>query len=50
MTNSSWVKCRALRMAFNRLWLSSTLISRKEELPVISRSDMEGAHAVISEF
>lgn len=49
MTNSSWVKCKAVKMAFNRLWLSSTLINRREELPVISRSNMEGAYAVNSE-
>lgn len=41
MTNSSWVKCKAVKMAFNRLWLSSTLINRGEELHMISRSNME---------
>lgn len=49
MTNSSWVKCKAVKVAFNRLWLSSTLINRGEELPVISRSNIEGADAVNSE-
>lgn len=41
MTNSSWVKCKAVKMAFYRLWLSSTLINRGEELHMISRSNME---------
>lgn len=50
MTNSSWVKCKAVKMAFNRLWLPSTLINRREDLPVFSKSDMEGAHAVNSEI
>lgn len=51
MTNSSWVKCKAVKMAFNRLWLSSTLINRGKELHMISRSNMEGgAYAVNSEI
>lgn len=49
MTNSSWVKCKAVKMAFNRLWLSSALINRGEELHMISRSNVEGAYAVNSE-
>lgn len=50
MTNSSCIKCYGMKMAYNRLQLSSTLINREEELHVLSRRNVEDAYKVKSKM